>query len=262
MKKMIDRKPDWIETVENGMGITMGRLRKGKNFNWKFITLSHNTIRGAAGGAILMAELLNQERIYFMKIKILVPATSANLGAGFDVFGIAVDLFNEFIVEDAEKFEIVIPKAHVRIPSTKDNLFYKSYSYLFKKAKKKVPSVKITMNLQIPPARGLGSSATAVVGGLTAANAFTNNRFTKDQLLAYALELEVGNNPDNVAPALLGGLVILAKDNNNLHWEPSLFQKLLKLFILFLISKWILSKGESLCRVIIQKKMRFSQQAE
>lgn len=45
-------------TVENGMGITMGRLRKGKNFNWKFITLSHNTIRGAAGGAILMAELL------------------------------------------------------------------------------------------------------------------------------------------------------------------------------------------------------------
>lgn len=152
-----------------------------------------------------------------MKIKVLVPATSANLGPGFDVLGVAVNLYNEFIVEDASMFEIVFLNKQVGIATTKNNLFYKSFTYLFKKNKKKIPQVKITMNLHIPPARGLGSSATAVVGGLVAANAFLHNTFTKEQLLSFALELEVGNNPDNVAPALLGGLVVLTHDGNELH---------------------------------------------
>ena len=152
-----------------------------------------------------------------MKVKVLVPATSANLGPGFDVLGIAVNFYNEFIVEDAKVFEIALVSTHNRIPTTKENLFYQSFIYLFKKAKKKVPQVKISMNLKIPPARGLGSSATAVVGGLVAANAFLNNKFTHEQLLPYALELEVGNNPDNVAPALLGGLVVLTKDKKELY---------------------------------------------
>lgn len=163
-----------------------------------------------------------------MKIKVLVPATSANLGPGFDVFGIAVNLYNEFIIEEAKKFEIISLNPHTRIPLTKENLFYTSFIYLFKKAKKKNPQVKIIMNLQIPPARGLGSSATAVVGGLTAANAFLNNKFTKEQLLPYALELEVGNNPDNVAPALLGGLVVLTKDKKELHTVKLSIPKALK----------------------------------
>src|SRR5579863_5056295 len=133
----------------------------------------------------------SQERLYFMKVRVLVPATSANLGSGFDVLGIAVNLNNQFDIEDSEKFEMIIPESYGGISANKNNLFYKSFTYLFKKVHKKTPQVKITMNLQIPPGRGLGSSATAVVGGLVAANAFLNNRFTKKQLLPYALELEV-----------------------------------------------------------------------
>jgi homoserine kinase len=152
-----------------------------------------------------------------MKIKVLVPATSANLGPGFDVLGIAVGLYNEFIVEEAPRFEIVCLHKLGGITTNKENLFYKSFSFLFIKNKKKVPQVKITMNLQIPPARGLGSSATAVVGGLLAANNFLHNLYTKEQLLSFALKLEVGNNPDNVAPALLGGLIVLTENNNELH---------------------------------------------
>jgi homoserine kinase len=152
-----------------------------------------------------------------MKVKVVVPATSANLGPGFDVLGIAVGLYNEFIVEETEKFEILFVQGQSGVSATKNNLFYKSFAYLFKKNDKSVPQVKISMNLQIPPARGLGSSATAVVGGLVAANAFLKNKYTKEQLLSFALKLEVGNNPDNVAPALLGGLVVLTKDKNELH---------------------------------------------
>jgi homoserine kinase len=151
-----------------------------------------------------------------MKVKVMVPATSANLGPGFDVLGIAVSLQNEFIVEKANKFAIVL-NGDTAITNSRDNLFYKSFVFLFKKANKKVPQVKIIMNLSIPPARGLGSSATAVVGGLVAANALLKGTFTREQLLAYALKLEVGNNPDNVAPALLGGLVVLTKDKRDLY---------------------------------------------
>src|SRR5579863_5594483 len=97
----------------------------------------------------------SQERIYFMKVRVLVPATSANLGAGFDVYGIAVNLRNEFIVESADRFEIIL-KGKEKIPATKNNLFYTSFVYLFKKVGKGVPNVKISMNIAIPKARGLG----------------------------------------------------------------------------------------------------------
>lgn len=163
-----------------------------------------------------------------MKVRVSVPATSANLGAGFDVFGIAVKLSNEFVIEDAEKFTIKINMRHTGISPTKNNLFYKSFSYLFKKVQEKIPEVKIQMNIQIPPRRGLGSSATAVVGGLLAANAFLDYTFSKEQLLSFAVELEAGNNPDNVAAALFGGLVILAKNINNYSTVTLPFPKHIK----------------------------------
>lgn len=151
-----------------------------------------------------------------MKVRVFVPGTSANLGAGFDVYGIAVNLHNEFIVESSDTFEIKISTGYNTILTSKENLFYKSFAYLFNKAGVRVPTVKITMDLTIPQARGLGSSATAVVGGLIAANVFLQNTYSKDDLLPFALELEMGNNPDNVSPALYGGLVILTIDNTKL----------------------------------------------
>ena len=151
-----------------------------------------------------------------MKMRVFVPGTSANLGAGFDAFGLAVNLHNEFIVESADKFEMLFMNGQGQIPATKDNLFYRSFEYLFTKLAKRTPEVKIAMNIQVPQARGFGSSATAVVGGLVAANAFLNNFFSKDDLLTFAVELEHGKHPDNVAPALFGGLVISATSNSKL----------------------------------------------
>ncbi len=145
-----------------------------------------------------------------MKLRVSVPGTSANLGPGFDVFGLAVSIYNEFEVEEAEKFEIALNKTYEGIPTTKDNLFYQSFEYMFNKLGKPVPTVRISMNLRILHSRGMGSSATAVVGGLVAANAFLDNQFSKEELLPFAIELERGNNSDNVAPALFGGLIVYA----------------------------------------------------
>jgi homoserine kinase len=152
-----------------------------------------------------------------MKVRVYVPGTSANLGAGFDVYGIAVNLYNEFIVEESDKFEIKLLKGKEEIPETKKNLFYQSFRYLFKNEGIKIPTVSISMNLQVKQARGFGSSATAVVGGLIAANAFMHNKYPNDQLLTFAVELEQGRHSDNVAPALFGGLVITTVDKKKLH---------------------------------------------
>ncbi len=143
-----------------------------------------------------------------MKVKIKVPATSANLGPGFDIFGLAVGLHNEFLVEEAQNFGIVI-KGLNSLPKNKENLFYQSFIYPFEKLKEVTPQVRIEMNLGIPQGRGFGSSATAVVGGLLAANAFLHNHFSFEELLPMAVELERGKHPDNVTPALFGGLVIV-----------------------------------------------------
>lgn len=151
-----------------------------------------------------------------MKVRVFVPATTANLGAGFDVFGLAVELHNEFYIENAEKFEIIFENGHGELPATKDNLFYQSFTYLFKKIGKKVPQVKIRMNIQVSLGKGFGSSATAVIGGLVAANAFLKYKFSKEELLPFAVELERGNHLDNIAPALLGGLVICSTHNKKI----------------------------------------------
>jgi len=143
-----------------------------------------------------------------MKVDVLVPATSANLGPGFDVFGLAVNFHNRFSVAYADTFEIYLKNKKQKLTVNEENLFYQAFVYLFKKAGKEVPKVKITMDLQIPLGRGFGSSATAVVGGLVAANTFLQNRFSNDELLPFAIELERGKHPDNVTPALLGGLIV------------------------------------------------------
>lgn len=152
-----------------------------------------------------------------MRVRVRVPATSANLGAGFDVFGLAVNLFNEFIVRDADKFEINI-QGDDSISTSDDNLFYKAFKFLFQKEEKPVPQVHIQMKLNIPQGRGFGSSATAVVGGLLAANAWFSNRYSKEELLQYAIRLECGQHPDNVSPALFGGMIVIASDGGRMIW--------------------------------------------
>jgi homoserine kinase len=140
-------------------------------------------------------------------LQVSVPATSANLGPGFDVLGLALDLRNVFQVTPAARTTITIEGHGAHLPTGQDNLFYKAFQQLHDLAGQQAPPLQIHMQLNVPPGKGLGSSATAVVGGLVAANAYLGMPYGPMELLAEAITLEHGNHADNVAPALLGGLV-------------------------------------------------------
>jgi homoserine kinase len=137
-----------------------------------------------------------------------VPATSANLGPGFDVLGLALDLHNLFLAELSDRTSIIIDGPASDLDTSETNLFYESFRHLFDLAGEAAPPLSVRMKLNIPPGKGLGSSATAVIGGLVAANEFLGRRFGQPDLLSEAIKLEHGGHADNVAPALLGGLVV------------------------------------------------------
>ncbi len=148
-------------------------------------------------------------------VSVLIPATSANLGPGFDSLGLALQLYNRFEVEES-RGDPLLPEIEVEgklgegLPTGPENLFFRSFVLLFDRLGVPVPAVRIRMAINIPHGCGLGSSATAVVGGLVAANEWLRSQglsLPKEKLLDLAVEAEAGNHPDNVAPALLGGLV-------------------------------------------------------
>ena len=138
-----------------------------------------------------------------MKIKVSVPATSANVGSGFDALGLAVTLYNTVTFEDSEVLEISASDG-TRIPRGESNLVYRSAKGLFEKVGKQIPPLKITQTNPIPLARGLGSSSACIIAGLLGANRMLGDVLNTQELLTLATAIE--GHPDNVAPALLGGL--------------------------------------------------------
>lgn len=128
-------------------------------------------------------------------MKVYVPATTANIGPGFDSLGIALNLYNAY--------ELCDPKNYKAPRTLADDAFQKYFTAL----DKKVPPLCVRIvETTIPISRGLGSSASLIVGGLLLANQYNHNALTDEELLNLATEIE--GHPDNVAPALLGGLVI------------------------------------------------------
>ncbi len=174
-----------------------------------------------------------------VSVTVLTPATSANLGPGFDSLGLALQLYNRFEVEES-KGDPQQPTIEIEgilgsdLSTGADNLFFRSFSLLFERANIAAPSVRIRMTTNIPPGCGLGSSATAVVGGLVAANEWLRVRgmaVSKEDLLELAVEAEAGNHPDNVAPALLGGLVATTNMEGKIHAIKAPFPDALKAVI-------------------------------
>lgn len=155
--------------------------------------------------------------IWHMKKRVVVkvPATTANLGPGFDSLGMALSLFNTIDLEACTgsdcKVDVVGEGAN-SLPHDNTNLVVRSMKVLFERAGYNPPAWRLRMHNRIPLARGLGSSAAAIVGGLVTANAYAGNPFTSEQLLTMAVEIE--GHPDNVSAALLGGLVIIVKDGD------------------------------------------------
>lgn len=134
--------------------------------------------------------------------KISVPATSANLSVGFDTLGIAFDLYNEFYVDYADKF--ILEGFDEGYNKEDNNLFIKAYKSFFKKFGLEIIPISVKMVCNVPTSRGLGSSATLVVGGIFAASKITKLRLSNDEIFNLALAVE--HHPDNVAPAIYGGL--------------------------------------------------------
>ena len=147
-------------------------------------------------------------------IKIEIPATSANLGSGFDSLGIALDLYNHVWMEEADEIDIS-SKDDVDIPKDESNLIYWSADRLYKECGKVLPGLRIIQENNIPMTRGLGSSSACIVAGLIGANRFLGSPLTQHDLVNLACKIE--GHPDNTTPALLGGLVTTAMENGKVY---------------------------------------------
>ena len=155
------------------------------------------------------------------QIRVVAPATTANLGPGYDCLGLALDLWNELdvdvglVVPDGEPLVEVLGEGAGELVGDRDNLVYRSMAFLFREADREMPPLRLRCRNEIPLERGLGSSAAAIAGGLVAANALCDNSFSGDDLLEMAATIE--GHPDNVAAAVLGGLQLVVTDEDRLY---------------------------------------------
>jgi homoserine kinase len=152
-----------------------------------------------------------------MSCRVRVPATTANIGPGFDCLGLALDLWNEvrFSLEGDGVAVTVEGPDPVGLPRDESNLVARAFLRLCEEAGKAPPSgLRIHCDIRVPMSSGLGSSSTAIVAGLLGANALMGRPFDRDQILELAADVE--GHPDNVAAALLGGLTIVVQKDDRL----------------------------------------------
>jgi homoserine kinase len=151
-------------------------------------------------------------------VTVTVPATTANLGPGFDCIGAALKLYNQFKFTRREEGGLTITvtgEEAERVQTDDSNLLYQAFIRFYQHIEQTPPAVKIAIQLGVPLARGLGSSATAIVGGLIAANQLEGAPMSQSQLMELAIAME--GHPDNVVPALLGGCRLAA--SSGAGWE-------------------------------------------
>ncbi len=146
------------------------------------------------------------------KVKVRVPATSANIGPGFDVLGIALSLYNTFTFEKKES-GLSFTGCERKYANEK-NLLYVSFKLVADAAGKEVCGLSIDTYSEIPVARGLGSSASLIAAGAFAANVLLDCGYTKEELVRITTPLE--GHPDNLAPAMLGGFTAAMTDDGEL----------------------------------------------
>ena len=145
------------------------------------------------------------------RIHVRVPATSANLGPGFDTMGIALSVGDELTVEQLSEPGLQVTVTGIgaeSIPTDESHLIVRSIAHVYERLGRDMPGMSLTTVNRIPHSRGMGSSGSAIVAGVMAAAGLLEGSVTlsADDLLTFATELE--GHPDNVAPALFGGLTI------------------------------------------------------
>lgn len=156
------------------------------------------------------------------KITVSVPATTANLGVGFDCIGAALTMGNELqfaqVDTEAKLLITVEGKEAQKVSTNPDNLIYQSFLQLYQKIGQTPPPIEIVIKLGVPLSRGLGSSATAIVGGLLGANALAKNPLSQTEIMNMAIAIE--GHPDNVVPAMLGSCQLSIKDGASWQITP------------------------------------------
>lgn len=147
--------------------------------------------------------------------QIKVPATSANLGAGFDALGLAVSLYNTVYIEESDGAEIHSLDG-TAVPTGEDNLVYASAKRLYDLCGRPFTGLRLYQENNIPFTRGLGSSSACIIAGLAGANRLLKEPLSTDDLVNLAAKIE--GHPDNTTPALLGGIVTSAIDGGKVYW--------------------------------------------
>ena len=148
-------------------------------------------------------------------MKFRIPATSANIGSGFDALGIALSMYNEVEIEESDSLRITSLDG-VEVPQGEDNLIVVSARRLYEECGRPQPKgFSISQTNVIPMTRGLGSSSACVAAGLLGANYLLGKPLTREELVNIACSIE--GHPDNTTPALLGGLTSAAVENGRVY---------------------------------------------
>ena len=191
---------------------------------FKYYFLKHSIVSlYLRSSAVKNSKLTIQTMSVISTITVTVPATTANLGPGFDCIGAALSLYNQFQfsrleLSATEKLKITVTGQEAAKVKTDDsNLAYQAFVKLYEHLNQSPPPVAIHIDMQVPLARGLGSSATAIVGGLFGANELARKPLSQVEVMQLAIELE--GHPDNVVPALLGGCRLAASNAPGGSWQ-------------------------------------------
>lgn len=152
------------------------------------------------------------------KVTARIPASTTNLGPGFDVLGLALQLYSTITLEPSNtETEVVVSGVDAdKIPNTPEHVAFQAVELVFKRSGTKRPNgFKLHIDNGIPAIRGLGGSGTAILGGLLTANILCGLPFSDAELLNFATEME--GHPDNVAASLYGGIVVSAQEDGHVH---------------------------------------------
>ncbi len=186
------------------------------------------------------------------KLIIKVPATTANLGAGFDTLGLALKLYNEFEIEESDKIEIQTVPENKQLENLEKNLFVQVLKSTCQYLGNEFHGVKVKQINNVPVARGLGSSATAIVAGIMASFAVNQKELTDEDFFKIAYKFEP--HPDNLIPAWKGGFVTALIDKEKTYYNHIYFPEDLKAVVV--IPDFELSTEEA--RKVLPKEIPLS----
>jgi len=164
-----------------------------------------------------------------MGINIKVPASTANLGAGFDTLGIALNLYNEFYIEESEEDEIITIPKNSEFENPEKNLFFRVLKDVLKMYGEEHRRFKVKQINRIPISRGLGSSASVIVGGIVAGFKILDKNLDDKTFFDIAYRYE--NHPDNLIPAYKGGFITALKDGDKTYYQKLFFPDEIKFIV-------------------------------